>query len=394
MKLQLWSLAGTALAVVTLSCPAHAAGPKDKLPAARVAGVSVKGLTAHLARQRLSRELQPKLAQKVVLSDGARKVRVSRKSLGLALDTAEMVAQVKAGKKAVPLRLTANPTAIQKALRGLAPKFRFGGKDARVVEQRGTVRVVPGQARRELNVGLSAQRIAQAVRKNSAALTLPVAVTKKPTAVTAASLKGINGRLGRYTTRFNPGQAKRSHNIRLAIRSIDGTILSPGEVFSLNQTVGERTQKRGYRTAPVFENRKTVPGIGGGVSQVTGTLFNAALVAGLPIVQYRTHFKPVPYVPVGRDATVAWNGFDMKFKNDTSAPVYVSYKASGSQLIATLYGAKKPRRAVSVTVRTQKKKKGEVTAQLYRTFKSKGKVLKKELVGTSNYNWNKPENPD
>ena len=74
--------------------------------------------------------------------------------------------------------------------------------------------------------------------------------------------------------------AKRNNNIQIAAESIDGTLLSPGEVFSLNQTVGKRTQARGFRTAPVFVNAEKVPGVGGGVSQITGTLFNAAALAG------------------------------------------------------------------------------------------------------------------
>ncbi len=199
-------------------------------------------------------------------------------------------------------------------------------------------------------------------------------------------------RLSWYHTRFNSREAKRSHNIRLAVNAINGTLLPPGGIFSLNQTVGERTHAHGYLTAPVFENRKLVPGVGGGVSQVTGTLFNAALLAGLPIVQYHTHAKPVHYIPVGRDATVAWHRFDMKFKNNTGSPILISYRVSGNSLLATLYGAKPPKRKISLVVRSQKKGPHEMTAQLFRFVKRGGKVTR-ERIGQSHYDW-KEEHPD
>jgi vancomycin resistance protein YoaR len=161
----------------------------------------------------------------------------------------------------------------------------------------------------------------------------------------------------------------------------------------MNQTVGERTQKRGYLTAPVFVEGKVVPGIGGGVSQVTGTLFNAALLAGLPIEQYQTHDRPVHYLPVGRDATVAWGLLDMKFKNNTSAPIYISYKVSGGRLVATLYGARVSGERVALSVQAKQVGPRHVTAELYRTIKKNGKVEKKERVGRSDYTW-KPNNPD
>ena len=81
--------------------------------------------------------------------------------------------------------------------------------------------------------------------------------------------------------------------MKIAMKAINGTIVPPKGVFSLNRTVGERTQARGYRTAPVIVDGKKVPGIGGGVSQITGTLFNAALLGGMKIVEYRTHAKPI-----------------------------------------------------------------------------------------------------
>jgi vancomycin resistance protein YoaR len=129
--------------------------------------------------------------------------------------------------------------------------------------------------------------------------------------------------------------------------------------------------------------------LGGGISQVTGTLFNAALLAGLPIVTYRTHSRPVSYISIGRDATVAWDQFDMKFKNDRDTPIFISYDASGSRATARLFGAK-TNQDVSINVVSQRIGEREIKAKLYRTIRENGKVVSKAKVGESHYKW-KPD---
>jgi vancomycin resistance protein YoaR len=239
-----------------------------------------------------------------------------------------------------------------------------------------------------VDVGASAARIVGEVRANPAVRVFRLVVKKHP--VKGPRLAGITGVLGRYSTHFNPSVVKRRNNIRLAAGAIDGTVVPPGGTFSLNRATGPRSKARGYRTAHVFMNGKLVDGLGGGVSQVTGTLFNAALVAGLPIAEYRTHQKPVKYVPVGRDATVWAGAFDMRFRNNTAAPIYISYVVQGDRLTATLYGAKRRGQTVRIGVRTRERGPGKLDAKLFRTVKRAGVVERKELVGRSHYRWKKP----
>jgi vancomycin resistance protein YoaR len=236
-------------------------------------------------------------------------------------------------------------------------------------------------------VAASTKSVLQQLLKNPGAGVLRVQASQKSPALTKARLKGINARLGSYSTRFNAGNIKRTNNLKLGVKAINGTLLGPGEVFSLNKTVGERTQARGYRTSIIFQNGYKVAGLGAGISQVTGTLFNAALLSGLPIVTYRTHSRPVAYIPLGRDATVAWGGFDMKFKNNTQAPVYIAYKTTGNRATATLYGAKqaKPDK-VTLKVTSHKIGPHEIKAQLYRVMRHNGKLIKQK-IGNSHYKW-------
>lgn len=207
---------------------------------------------------------------------------------------------------------------------------------------------------------------------------------RKPAAVT--------GKLSSFYTRFNPGNAKRTHNIRVALKSLNRLVIKPGAVFSLNQRLGKRTQARGYRTAIVFEEGKKVPGIGGGVSQVAGTLFNAALLAGLAVPEYHSHSRPVPYLPVGRDATLAYGEKDLKIKNTSGSPVRLSYRIRGNRLTATFYGAKIPGRQVRLGVGVKRIAKNHIVARLYRKIKQNGKIVRTEMLGTSNYKW-EPEAP-
>ena len=373
------------LLLIAATAEAHAAA---KIGRASVAGVSVSGLTPGEARRRLTRELDRKLSYPHILTDGRKTTRRQRRHLGARLDVDAMVKRARSGEKHVPLLLKVDAYAMQRALRRLAPYFHVTGKNARVGEWRGKVVIIPQRNWSRVDVARSAWALAPRLQKNPALRYLRLTTKTTAPPLTAARLKGINGVLARYTTRFNPGNVKRTRNMRIAINTINGTLLSPGEVFSLNQVVGERTQARGYRTSIVFNKGHKVPGIGAGVSQVTGTIFNAALLAGLPIVTYRTHSRPVDYIPLGRDATVAWGQFDMKFKNNTSAPVYIRYEISGNRATAILFGKKKPGQRVSLIVRSQRRGPREITAQLYRTIRKNGKVVMKHKVGSSHYKWN------
>jgi vancomycin resistance protein YoaR len=353
-----------------------------------VAGVSVTGLNATEAQRRLRRELEPKLNASVFLSDGHRRLPRRRRDLGVSLDIGWMVGRAMSGQKFVPLRFRVDSLAMQRALRRAAPNFTTQARDARVVENKGTVKIVPESVASRVLAPASAHHLASLLEENASLRVLKLTTKETAPTLTAARLKGIDGRLSTFATGFNAGKEKRTLNMRLAIRAINGTLLSPGEVFSLNKAVGERTQARGYRTSIIFQNGYKVPGIGAGVSQVTGTLFNAALLAGLPIVTYRTHSQPVTYLPIGRDATVSWGNFDMKFKNNTGAPIYISYGISGERATATLFGKKTPDQKVSLTVRSQNRSERHITAQLYRTIRQNGKVTSKQRIGTSTYKWN------
>lgn len=305
---------------------------------------------------------------KIILTDGVRVVARPRSDLGI-------------GHTGIDL------ATLKRALERLAPKFHQDPVDAKPYLYHGALKIAPGADGRRLNVAATAGRIAAELKKKPGRERIQIVEEKHAPDLTPARLKGITGVLGSYETRTTENP-KRNHNIAVAVDRINGTFLSPGEMFSLNGTVGKRTHQTGFLTAHVFQDAKVVEGVGGGVSQVTGTLFNAAALAGLAIKEVHPHSRPVSYIPIGRDATVAYGAEDLKFQNDTRYPVYVAYALHGRSLRATLFGHHTPGRAFSLRPRVQHLGPGKINAQLYRVVKEKGKIVAKERLFTHAYRWN------
>lgn len=148
-----------------------------------------------------------------------------------------------------------------------------------------------------------------------------------------------NERIGQYLTYFNTRNKERSHNIKLATEAINNYVVFPGETFSFNEVVGKRTVEKGYLPAPIIVKGELSEGIGGGICQVSSTLFNAVDQAGLEIAERYAHSRRVTYVPPGRDATVSWYGPDFKFRNKHNQPILVQARTYGSQLIIRIFSS-------------------------------------------------------
>lgn len=161
--------------------------------------------------------------------------------------------------------------------------------------------------------------------------------------ITSVDLKGINTLLGEYTTVFDDNAVNRSHNIALASATVNGAILRPGEMFSLNERLGPRLAETGYLMAPVFIDDDLALDIGGGICQVATTLYNAVIFADLPVVERYTHPQPVNYAPPDRDATIAGDYLDFKFSNNMNTPLYISSLVESGTLTIRIFGGEKNR---------------------------------------------------
>lgn len=203
-------------------------------------------------------------------------------------------------------------------------------ENARIDKESG--KVLPGRTGILVDIDSTVKQVIRAPAKTSLSM---VRVGVRPE-VEADILVQITRPLGSYTT-WITGSAGRASNIRLAGRQIHNTLLLPGEVFSFNQVVGPRTAARGYMSAPVIVGEALVPGVGGGICQVSSTLYNAVLRAKLRVVERHGHSLPVRYVPPGRDATVNWPDLDVKFRNSRRTPILIRVYA-GSQIHVQILG--------------------------------------------------------
>lgn len=145
--------------------------------------------------------------------------------------------------------------------------------------------------------------------------------------ITAEHYRRITNLIGSYAT-WAGGGGGRVTNIILATATMNNYVMLPGEIFSFNRVNGPRTAERGYQPAPVIVGNTVVPGLGGGVCQVSSTLYNAVLEAGLEVVERYPHSRPVGYVPPGRDATVS-DYLDFKFRNSTDRMIMIKAAAWG-----------------------------------------------------------------
>ena len=181
-----------------------------------------------------------------------------------------------------------------------------------------------------------ARDIDKSLNSDFSPVTLKIKTARRKT--TVAQLAARTKKLSSFSTFFDSSNSPRSHNIALASSGISGTVLNPGESFSFNSVVGPRTAARGFKKAKIISGGKFVEGMGGGVCQVSTTLYNAAVLAGLEVTEYHPHSLGVSYVAPSRDAMVSGDYFDLKFKNCTPAPVYIGLNVSGGRVTAAVFG--------------------------------------------------------
>lgn len=201
--------------------------------------------------------------------------------------------------------------------------------------------------------------------------------------VTTAKLESnlFTTELASYSTTGGGSEGRRT-NISLAVQSCNGVILLPGETFSYNDVLGERTADKGYQPAGAYSDGEVVEQLGGGICQVSSTLFAAVLHTDLEIITRANHSMPVSYLPMGMDATVSWGGPEFKFKNNFAYPIKISASYSGGTITFKILGAASDKKKIEVEI----KKTGEMSAETYRKYYDEnGNVTSTKRVARSNY---------
>jgi vancomycin resistance protein YoaR len=212
---------------------------------------------------------------------------------------------------------------------------------------RNVVRVVPAQSGRRVDAeGTTRSLLTAMLSTSDREAELKVVLVAPDRTTPEAQAMGITGLVGAYET-FYAGVPNRIHNVQLVAHLIDNHLIGPGTEFSFNATTGERSPEKGFLEAPVIINGELKTGLGGGVCQVSTTVFNAAYEAGLSITDRTNHALYISHYPLGRDATVNYPDTDLRFVNDTKHWLLLRTFVGSSSLTVALYGAPQHRRVVS-----------------------------------------------
>jgi vancomycin resistance protein YoaR len=210
--------------------------------------------------------------------------------------------------------------------------------DARFEPYGDGIQILPSRNGTELDVPKTARSILRAATSRTNRVATVFVVRALPDRTTKEALAlGIDRRMASYKT-YNSGTWDRITNLRLGVAALDDTLVRPGGTFSLNDAIGERTEERGFRSAPVIIGTRYEEEVGGGTSQVATTAFNAAWEAGLRITERNPHSLYIDRYQLGRDATVYWPSLDLKFVNDTKQWVLVKGFAESDGISIAIYG--------------------------------------------------------
>ena len=231
---------------------------------------------------------------------------------------------------------------------------------------------------------ISIDEAKQLVQNSEAECEVPLKVLYPNVTTNMIGQEAFPDLLGSFSTNYvsNPD---RTTNLRLAANKINGTVLMPGEVFSYNGIVGERTISAGYKNAAIYQNGEVVDGLGGGICQISTTLYNAALFANLEMVELYNHQFVPSYVTAGRDATVVYGVKDFKFKNSRKYAIKITCSVSGGVAKFQIWGIKEPTEYDVSVYANVSRTASYIKATTYRTLKLNGETVKTEKIANSTY---------
>lgn len=328
------------------------------LPNVQVAYIPVGGLTTEEAEKKLLTAYSTSQLPPIVLTDKTEVWLINSQEIDLSVDIPHSISQAfSLGRSSsfferwrerldlqgqirnLPIQVLVNRSKLEKQISLLTVPTERQARDAVLVPllQSKDVALIPSAEGRNLDVARTVAE-AFATPQHHLAFVIELKFNKQSPKVADTHFDGLNTMLASFSSYFKSWDYDRNENLRLAASRIHGKILKPGDVFSYNQIVGNRTFQQGFRMAPVILDGKLVPDWGGGVCQVSSTLYNAALLADLDIVDRSNHGRAIGYVPLGFDATVVDGQIDFKFKNSLKHPVMLYSIITDNQLYFFVIG--------------------------------------------------------
>lgn len=322
--------------------------------------VNVSGMTKEEAKAAVEEYVAGKAQEKITLAVGEEELNVSREDLGVAWNNEEvldealglgksgnLIRRYKALKdlefenKVYDLKYTADSEKIQNVVTEKCTKYNQKATNVGLKKTGSGFEVVDGKQGVVVDetaaIDVLLTFIEEEYDGKNAKVSVPTMISEP--IGSAQELAKVKDLLGSFQTSFKSSNADRSKNVRTGAGHIDGTVLYPGETFSTYEYVNPFTIENGYAMAGSYLNGKVVDSLGGGICQVSSTLYNAVLMAELEIVERSPHSMMVTYVQASADAAIAGTYKDFKFKNNTNAPIYIEgYTTDGKQVVFNIYG--------------------------------------------------------
>lgn len=397
-----------------------------------VESVDLSGLTKDEAKEKFEQYWNSLLATEVEIKIGEDTESMTMEELGLTLSNTDVLEeayelgrtggiftrffQIKKMEKEpqeVKLSVTLNAKTEEENLTERTQSYEHKKKNAKIKRKKGEFVITDEIYGLAINYEESLQQLADKVSSDwndrepfSFDMTIEVDNPK----YTAEDMKQITDKLGSYSTDYGSSASGRKANVAQGADYINGTVVYPGKTFSVYETVAPFTSERGYALAGSYENGKTVQSMGGGICQVSTTLYNAVIRAELQVDERSPHSMTVSYVPRAADAAIAGTYKDLKFTNDTDTPIYIEGKTDGSTITFTIWGkeTRPENREIEIYSETtstsppsEKKVKDKTleegktkileqgrtgyTAKLWKIIKIDGEQTDKILLNTSSY---------
>ena len=395
-----------------------------------IESVYIGGMTEEEAQEALDAYVAELNAKEFTLTAGGKQLCFDVSEMGFAVTNESIIEEAMAvgktgsllkrykdltdleqGDLVLELDVCIDPEIVTTLLNDNLKKIDTKAVDNGLIRENGQFVYVPGKTGIAVNVGPSVALIEEYIKDewNREDVTLELSAEITQPRGSEEELAKVKDIIGSYNTNFKTSVAARITNIEVATKRINGTVLYPGDVFSVNETILYRNAENGYEMAGSYEGGQTVQSYGGGVCQVSTTLYNAVILAELGITERQNHSMTVAYVPLAQDAAIAGDYLDFKFTNTTEYPIYLEGYTKGKNLYFNIYGVetRPSNRTISfetvvlssddpgtlfeaielpvgTVTQTQSKHIGYKT-QLWKIVKEDGVVVSREKFNTSNY---------
>ncbi|AFM43545.1 putative vancomycin resistance protein [Desulfosporosinus acidiphilus SJ4] len=362
----------------------------------KISGINVSNMSQLQAKAAVNKDIESLLNQTVKLTDGQHDQDVKLEDLGLtlsadkALKDAYGVSRIgslyqrinskREAAKGLDFKLTSqwDDKKMQTCLDQLFGQYNKPAVDASFQITDQNVMVISKEQAGFAYDSETLKTQIKAINYSDPVKELKVNYQEQKPKVLASQLEAqkITGLLASYTTHFDPSQTARTENVQLAAKALDKAVIKPDDILSFNNIVGERTVAGGYKDAYIIVDGKFVPGLAGGICQVSSTLYNTGLLANLAVAQRSNHDLAITYAPLGQDATVAYPDLDLKFRNNTGGYLLIRTSSTSNSLTIDLYGKVNPGQEVNITDTTESVIQPEEQHVVDKTLKHGESVVK------------------